>query len=227
VVQIRRDPADSKTEVVARMIASDFHDVRRLLVVGCGSGLEAAILAERLGVEVVGIDIEISFLPHAAERARLLTCDARSLPFGADTFDFAYSFHALEHIPEPQRALDEVRRVLRSGGGYFIGTPNRSRLVGYLGSKNASMRQKIGWNAEDWRARLAGRFRNEYGAHAGFTARELGAMLRAVFSECTDSTGRYYRDLYRAHATMVRTIIALRLGRWLFPSVYFTGRVQK
>jgi ubiquinone/menaquinone biosynthesis C-methylase UbiE len=215
---------DSKTEIVARMIASDAGDIGRLLVVGCGSGVEAAILAQRLGARVVGIDIRTSFAREAEAHALLFTCDARLLPFPDASFDYVYSFHALEHIPQPERALTEVRRVLREGGGFFIGTPNRSRLVGYVGSKNASLRQKLAWNAQDWRARLRGRFRNEHGAHAGFTASELGAMLRAVLPDSTEDTGRYYRELYRRYLPMIRFILALRLGCFVFPSVYFVGR---
>ena len=149
------------------MIASDHPRLDRILVVGCGSGLEAAILAQRLGAKVTGIDVMTSFDPIAARHARLLTCDARSLPFRAETFDYVYSFHALEHIPQPSLAVREMHRVLRPDGGFFVGTPNRSRLVGYVGSKGATLRQKIAWNTIDWRARLRGQFRNDLGRTPG------------------------------------------------------------
>jgi ubiquinone/menaquinone biosynthesis C-methylase UbiE len=215
---------DSKTEAVVRLIAQRGVPIDRLLVVGCGSGVEAAVLAQRLRTEVVGIDLESAFAMEAARHARLITCDARSLSFPDASFDFVYSFHALEHIPQPERALREMHRVLRAGGGFFVGTPNRSRLIGYIGSKYATTRQKIAWNAKDWSARLRGRFRNEYGAHAGFTASELGGMLGAVFPDCAEHTGRYYRELYGRRLGIVPLILALRLGGWAFPSVYFAGR---
>lgn len=216
---------DSKTEVIAQLIAERYRgDLRRLLVVGCGSGLEAAILAQRLGTEVIGIDIEPCFDPQASMHSRLLVCDGRSQAFPRDCFDFVYSFHALEHIPQPLAAIREIHRVLRPAGAFFVGTPNRSRLIGYIGSKTATLRQKVRWNFHDWRARLSGRFRNELGAHAGFTSWELGSLLRQVFPETDEDTHAYYLRLYSHHRRFVRSIIATGLGRWVFPSVYFTGR---
>lgn len=55
--------------------------------------------------------------------------DATSLDFADGRFDCIYSFHALEHIPDYRKALQEMRRVLAPGGTYCIGTPNRLRLV--------------------------------------------------------------------------------------------------
>src|SRR5690606_17037057 len=102
------------------------------------------------------------------------------------SFDFVYSFHALEHIPQYRTALREIHRVLKPDGGYLIGTPNRSRLVGYLGARNASLAEKIRWNVADWKAMLRGEFRNELGAHAGYSSEELRAELAGVF-QCAHS----------------------------------------
>jgi len=50
---------DSKTEKVARIIRRIHQpELKNLLVVGCGSGIEAAILSQQLNVEVSGIDID-------------------------------------------------------------------------------------------------------------------------------------------------------------------------
>jgi ubiquinone/menaquinone biosynthesis C-methylase UbiE len=42
--------------------------------------------------------------------------DARELPFGHDFFDRAFSMFVLNFIPDAQRAVAEVRRVVRPGG---------------------------------------------------------------------------------------------------------------
>lgn len=172
---------DSKTEKVAGIIRGlQIPEIRKLLVVGCGSGVEAAILAAELNTRVTGIDLKNNFDHEAAKIADLRTGDAMSLEFADESFDFVFSYHALEHITEPEKALWEMNRVLRKGGGFWIGTPNRSRILGYIGGKDTSFRQKISWNLMDWRARLSGRFRNELGAHAGFTASELSGLISAV-----------------------------------------------
>src|SRR5437868_3119095 len=116
----------------------------RLLVVGCGSGCEAGILARALGGDTFGIDIgaEFSFDHESAKPATLRLMDAQALAFEDESCDLVYSFHALEHIPDFRKALREMSRVLRSGGTFCIGTPNKARLLGYLGA-SAPLSTKI------------------------------------------------------------------------------------
>ena len=215
---------DSKTPVIAQQIAALHHmPIRRLLVVGCGSGEEAAILGRDLRCDVTGIDLDGRFDTQAAKLVRLEVGDATALRFGNGSFDFVYSYHALEHIPNHRAALSEMSRVLCEQGGYCIGTPNRSRLVGYLGSKDATFGQKIEWNLIDWRAKVTGRFRNEYGAHAGFTKKELQSDLVASFGQAIDVTLEYYQGVYRRRQSLVKMLHASGLGHLFFPSIYFIG----
>jgi ubiquinone/menaquinone biosynthesis C-methylase UbiE len=216
---------DGKTEALAGLIRQRIRaPIRRLLVVGCGSGVEAAILARELGAEVVGVDLDSSFDSVAAAAVDLRRGDATCLDFANGSFDFVFSYHALEHIPGYSKALAEMERVLSKGGAYCVGTPNRLRLLGYLGSKNATWREKIAWNLADWKARLLGRFRNEYGAHAGFSSGELKASLAKVFDQAEEITLSYYLRVYQGYAIWVSLLDKLGLGRFLFPSVYFVGR---
>jgi SAM-dependent methyltransferase len=216
-----------KTKIVAHLIRRHFvSPPKRVLVVGCGSGREAAELAVSLGAHVTGIDITPRFDSAAAQVATLKVGDATSLEFGDGAFDFIYSYHALEHIPDFRRALAEMRRVLTPKGGFCIGTPNRHRVVSYLGSENTSVRNKLLWNAVDWKARLRGKFRNEFGAHAGFTRAELKSELTAAIGAAQDVTLPYYLDLYSRHQRYVRLLDASGLASLLLPSLYFVGRVS-
>lgn len=215
---------DRKTERVCAMISSHCsRKIEQLLVVGCGSGLEAAILAKGLGTHVTGIDVETDFDLRARELADLCQADARELPFPDDSFDVVYCYHALEHIPEPVRAIREIARVLRDGGSYFIGTPNRSRLIGYLGGKACTTLEKIQYNLKDWKDRLTGRFRNEFGAHAGFTATELQELIEEALPGPVDVSHQYYDVLYGNHQSLLRIARQSRLYKVLYPSVYFMG----
>lgn len=216
---------ERRTEVLAALVRERVaRPPRRVLVVGCGSGLEAAVLAFELQAEVVGIDLKAAFDPAAAAIADLRQGDATRLDFADRSFDVVYSYHALEHIPNYTQALLEMYRVLAEGGAYCIGTPNRLRVVGYLGSREATYAQKLAWNAADLGAKIRGRFRNEYGAHAGFSSRELRGMLERVFGEATEITLPYYLAVYRNHAAWVNLLNKSSLARFFFPAIYFLGR---
>lgn len=145
------------------------------------------------------------------------------MEFPDSNFDVVYSYHALEHIPNYRMALTEMRRVLKRSGTWCIGTPNRARLLGYLGGRS-SFRQKVLWNLADWKARALGRFRNEYGAHAGYTAYELSTILCEFFDRVEQVTYEYYRRLYPEHPRAIEILEKTRIGTLLLPSIYFVGK---
>lgn len=109
-------------------------------------------------------------------------------------------------------------------GGYCVGTPNRLRLIGYFGSPDTSTLEKLRWNLSDWKARLRGRFRNQYGAHAGFSATELAADLHEAIGPAEDITLPYYLRVYRNHAGLCRLLDASGISRVVYPCVYFLGQ---
>lgn len=213
-----------KTTTLCKILWNSYHleGVRRILVVGCGDGCEAAILAQFFNAEVTGIDIQDNFCPRVKETVNLLVMDATNLDYPDQHFDLVYSFHSLEHIQNYQRALREMCRVLKKSAPYCVGTPNRSRLVGYIGS-SVSIGTKIKWNLADYRMRFTGRFRNEYGAHAGFTSNELLAACVTYFGDATDISGSYYRQLYSRYERLLGFFAATRMTRLIFPCVYVTG----
>ena len=90
---------------------------RRVLEVGCGPGELAERIQAELGADVVAVDIS----PRMVELARGRGVDTRvgdvlDLPFAAAEFDCAVAAWMLYHVPDPDRALGELARVLGSGG---------------------------------------------------------------------------------------------------------------
>lgn len=163
------------------------------LVAGCGRGHEAMYIHRHLGTRVVGVDMNLQLSPEIkqTDEFELIKSDVLCLPFKDETFDFVFYHHVIEHVAAPEASLREIHRVLRPNGYLYIGTPNFHRIVGYLGSYTATLRQKIAWNINDYTERLRGRFRNELGAHAGFTKLELNTMLKVDFTEVEWLTDDY------------------------------------
>jgi SAM-dependent methyltransferase len=99
----------------------------RVLEVGCGWGAFAARMQEELGATVVAIDLS----PRMVELARQRGVDAREgdvqqLPVEDATFDCAVANCMLYHAADIDRALAELRRVLRPGGR-LVATTNGKR----------------------------------------------------------------------------------------------------
>jgi SAM-dependent methyltransferase len=85
----------------------------RVLEVGCGLGALAAAAAP-LGAEVTGVDLAEGMLAEARRRhpgIEFVRADAERLPFGDDAFDVALSAFVINHLPEPETAVAEWRRV--------------------------------------------------------------------------------------------------------------------
>jgi SAM-dependent methyltransferase len=193
------------------------------LVVGCGTGREAIFLSRRLDCDVQGIDITGTFFETPqTPRVRLDVSDICKTDFKTASFDFLYSFHALEHIPDLDTALSEMRRLLKPGGIFCIGTPNKDRLIGSIGTREP-LHVKIRSNLHDWKMRLTNRWENSLGAHAGFTRQALRQICANAFGEGIDVTDEYYRRLYASRSGAIEAIIRLRLGSRIFPGVYVLG----
>jgi SAM-dependent methyltransferase len=169
------------------------------LLVGCDRGDEAAFVHHTLGSpRIVGADLKSDFSARARVEADLVVADAQTLPFPAGTFDFVAAIHSLEHMGDPHRALAEVSRVLRPAGWFYVGVPNKKRLLGYIGSYDANLWQKVYWNVVDYGYRLRGQFENRLGAHAGFEGQELMELLSAHFAYNRLLTEGYLRFKYAA-----------------------------
>lgn len=95
----------------------------RVLDAGSGTGsLAFAIAGRSAHLQVVGIDPSKEYVAYAGsrntfgERARFEVGDAQSLHFEDSSFAAALSLLVFNFIPDPKKALLEVRRVTRPGG---------------------------------------------------------------------------------------------------------------
>jgi len=125
---------------------------KKLLDVGCGDGAMAFELA-RQGAKVTALDADPSMIAtvrlraeREAIRVQFVEGNAESLPFDDATFDVVVAVTVLCFVPDAERAVKEIARVLRPEGRLVIGELGRWSLW-------AAQRRVRGWLGHPvWRA---------------------------------------------------------------------------
>ena len=85
----------------------------RVLEVGAGSGLLQDVVRRYVGVDMSARANRFFHKPF-------IEASATALPFRSDSFDAVWSIWVLEHIPNPEQALNEMRRVVKDGGHILL-----------------------------------------------------------------------------------------------------------
>ena len=119
-------------------IAARFCRGKRVLDIASGEGYGSALLA-RVAAHVTGIDIDQTSVQHAeqaytATNLAFICGSCMDIPLADHSVDVIASFETIEHIDNPERMLDELRRVVVPGGTIVISSPNKrvySDLPGY------------------------------------------------------------------------------------------------
>jgi SAM-dependent methyltransferase len=124
-----------------------------VLEMGCGSGGYALHLAEKLGCQIVGVDVNEPGIRNARElaqsralgsRARFERCDvSRNLPFDDEMFDAAFSNDVLCHVPGRLDALVEMYRVLKPSGRMLFS--DALVIGGLISAEEIATRSSIGF----------------------------------------------------------------------------------
>ncbi|MCB2299179.1 class I SAM-dependent methyltransferase [Clostridium tagluense] len=98
----------------------------KVLDVGTGRGEFIDLLKENLKdyTEIIGIDMNDIALEKAKERFKdenidFIKMDAENLKFENNTFDIVSLSNSIHHLPNMQKVLNEMKRVLKPGG-YFL-----------------------------------------------------------------------------------------------------------
>lgn len=102
----------------------------RMLDVGGGTGGLAIRLAEALGARVTILDPTPEMVAYVPSRddVDVVIGSAEEIPFEADLFDAAIASDAFHHFADQSRAVDEMARVVRPGGGLHILELDPTRL---------------------------------------------------------------------------------------------------
>ncbi|MCK1795794.1 class I SAM-dependent methyltransferase [Streptomyces sp. XM4193] len=168
-----------------------------ILDIGCGDGSAAATAAPILRPHrLVGVDWSQDALRRANRHLTAVRggLDDPGLPFASGSADAVLFSEVIEHLVDPDAALDELRRVLRPGGHLLLSTPNlaawynRALLLGGVQPvfSEVSMRGIYGRPGKQ----VVGHLRL-------YTARALRQMLPAAGFEVVRMSGAPYHDVPR------------------------------
>lgn len=116
----------------------DLHAGDRVLDVGCGTGDDLRTIAQLLGPhgQAIGTDASETMITEARSRLAgsefpltFVTGEAENLPFADASFDACLAIRTFQHLMDPQRAIREMIRVVRTGGRLVTVDPDHDTAV--------------------------------------------------------------------------------------------------
>ena len=115
-------PRQCYPHILREIDAIKYHS---FLDVGCGTGVILLNLYEKNPcAQYFGLDLSEKMLSHAKERlgarASLTQGDSENLPYQDSSFDAVSCSESFHHYPNPQKALSEIKRVLKTGGKFVL-----------------------------------------------------------------------------------------------------------
>lgn len=103
---------------------------RRMLEIGCGTGEFAERVRDELGADVVAVDVAPRMVELTLARGlEARVADVQNLPFEDGEFDCVVAAWVLYHVPDLERALSEIARVLQPGGRVVAATMGEGNLA--------------------------------------------------------------------------------------------------
>jgi SAM-dependent methyltransferase len=195
----------------------------RVLDYGAGEGKHLHLVRiVRPAASLVGVDVRA---PHSVPDFEFhLTAQDAPLPFAADAFDLVISCDVLEHVQNIDHALDEISRVLRSGGSFigFVPAEGGPGTHGFFRLLNPNIYRDTkdhdrAYTRRDLLRRFSTRFRI---VRLAYSYHLLGATLDAAFFAAFKMPilGRRLEGFWRGQENHVYRSSAAGQGRKSFVS---------
>jgi len=127
----------------------------RLLEIGVGMGHLVGQLEDTF--DTYGMDLNhwaVKQSKAVIQKTNLQTASAQELPYKDGAFNVVIIKHIVEHLPDPQKAIQEIGRVTESGGTLILATPNLDSLlkpwkgdrwIGYQDPTHISLKRPAEW----------------------------------------------------------------------------------
>ncbi len=126
--------AVTRQTVQATLDAANVSERARLLDICCGPGMLSAAAVKR-NAKAVGLDFPgvVALARKLVPGAEFQSGDATALPFADNSFDAVVCGYGIMHVPDPEKALQEMLRVLRPGGRVALSVWDNEGPISGLG----------------------------------------------------------------------------------------------
>lgn len=115
---------------------------KKVLEVGCGTGLILERV-HKIAQDAVGVDISTGMLEVCRKKGlNVMEGSATELPFEDNTFDLVYSLKVLAHVPDIEKAIREIVRVMKPEGRVVLEFYNPFSLKGLNDKLRAIIRRR-------------------------------------------------------------------------------------
>jgi len=129
----KREQKAKKMLAVLRDYFGESLKEKKLLDIGSSTGIISHYLSQHLK-KVIGTDIDTKAVQFAREKFQkpnldFFIRDAMDLKFSRESFDIVTCAQIYEHVPDSQKLMDEIYRVLKPGGVCFFSAGNRLMII--------------------------------------------------------------------------------------------------
>lgn len=127
-----------------RLISELIQDLpkTKVLELGCGTGHWTEFLIKK-GFEVTAGDISKAMLEIAKSKrlnAEIIEINSENIPFEDNSFDLVVSITMLEFVHNQSKVIEEVKRVLKPGGWFILGSLNALSVIGKNSSNDSTFK---------------------------------------------------------------------------------------
>jgi demethylmenaquinone methyltransferase/2-methoxy-6-polyprenyl-1,4-benzoquinol methylase len=129
-IETRRNPEERKRRLYIFKIKRN----EKVLDLGCGDGLNVNLLYKSGIKKIVGVDIAPELIKNAKKltpKAKFYISSAEKLPFKNESFNVVLVDSVFHHLMKYEKALSEIKRVLKRNGRLCFIEPHKS-IIRYI-----------------------------------------------------------------------------------------------
>jgi ubiquinone/menaquinone biosynthesis C-methylase UbiE len=97
------------------------------LDVGCGIGRHLLVLRNNGSQNMLGFDVMpelVSIARNDYDLSNVFVANASRIPIRSESIDICLLYNVIEHCSDPEKVLEEIRRVLKKDGTLYMDVPN-------------------------------------------------------------------------------------------------------